>query len=62
MVQFDSPRDSRASGIATVYQDLALVPLMSIWRNFFLGAEPLKESGRSAGSTSEARSGSSARS
>ena len=27
-------------GIATVYQDLAMVPLMSIWRNFFLGAEP----------------------
>jgi len=28
--------------IATVYQDLAMVPLMSIWRNFFLGAEPTK--------------------
>jgi simple sugar transport system ATP-binding protein len=41
-VQFASPRDSRAKGIATVYQDLALVPLMSIWRNFFLGAEPRK--------------------
>jgi simple sugar transport system ATP-binding protein len=41
-VQFHSPRDARALGIATVYQDLALVPLMSIWRNFFLGAEPLK--------------------
>jgi simple sugar transport system ATP-binding protein len=27
-------------GIATVYQDLALVPLMSVWRNFFLGSEP----------------------
>ena len=41
-VQFHSPRDARAVGIATVYQDLALVPLMSIWRNFFLGAEPRK--------------------
>jgi simple sugar transport system ATP-binding protein len=41
-VSFDSPRDARALGIATVYQDLAMVPLMSIWRNFFLGAEPRK--------------------
>jgi simple sugar transport system ATP-binding protein len=40
--RFSSPRDARASGIATVYQDLAMVPLMSIWRNFFLGAEPTK--------------------
>jgi simple sugar transport system ATP-binding protein len=37
---FHSPRDARARGIATVYQDLAVVPLMAIWRNFFLGAEP----------------------
>ena len=28
-VQFSSPRDARAKGIATVYQDLAMVPLMS---------------------------------
>ena len=41
-VQFASPRDARGKGIATVYQDLAMVPLMSIWRNFFLGAEPRK--------------------
>lgn len=41
-VSFASPRDARACGIATVYQDLAMVPLMSIWRNFFLGAEPTK--------------------
>src|SRR6266496_3921294 len=41
-VHFASPRDARARGIATVYQDLAMVPLMSIWRNFFLGAEPSK--------------------
>jgi simple sugar transport system ATP-binding protein len=41
-VAFGSPRDARAHGIATVYQDLAMVPLMSIWRNFFLGAEPRK--------------------
>jgi simple sugar transport system ATP-binding protein len=44
-VHFDSPRDARARGIATVYQDLAMVPLMSIWRNFFLGAEPVKHRG-----------------
>ena len=41
-VRFASPRDARTKGIATVYQDLAMVPLMSIWRNFFLGAEPTK--------------------
>ncbi len=39
-VRFSSPRDALTSGIATVYQDLAMVPLMSVWRNFFLGAEP----------------------
>lgn len=38
-VRFSSPRESLARGIATVYQDLALVPLMSVWRNFFMGAE-----------------------
>src|SRR4026209_1628894 len=35
-VQFQSPRDARAAGIAAVFQDLALAPLMSVWRNFFL--------------------------
>ena len=44
-VAFSSPRDARALGIATVYQDLAMVPLMSVWRNFFLGAEPIKHRG-----------------
>ena len=39
-VSFGSPREARAMGIATVYQDLSLLPLMPIWRNFFLGAEP----------------------
>lgn len=34
-----SPRAAQALGIATVYQDLALAPLMSVWRNFFLGNE-----------------------
>jgi len=38
--KFNSPREALAHGIATVYQDLAMVPLMSVWRNFFLGQEP----------------------
>jgi len=43
--RFASPREARAQGIATVFQDLATVPLMSVWRNFFLGAEPTKGAG-----------------
>jgi len=39
---FASPRVAQQSGIATVYQDLALAPLMSVWRNFFLGNEVRK--------------------
>ncbi|WP_133740222.1 ATP-binding cassette domain-containing protein [Actinorugispora endophytica] len=38
-VAFTSPRQALDRGIATVYQDLALVPLMPVWRNFFLGSE-----------------------
>ena len=41
-MDFDSPRDALDHGIATVYQDLAMIPLMAVWRNFFLGAEPTK--------------------
>ncbi len=41
-VRFGSPRETLDNGIATVYQDLALVPLMSVARNFFLGREPQK--------------------
>ena len=44
-VTFNSPRDALAKGIATVYPDLAMVPLMSLWRNFFLGSEPTKSLG-----------------
>ena len=40
--RFSSPREALELGIATVYQDLALCPLMSLWRNFFLGSEPTK--------------------
>jgi simple sugar transport system ATP-binding protein len=37
--RFESPRDALNVGIATVYQDLAVVDLMETWRNFFLGSE-----------------------
>jgi len=38
-VVFSGPRDALDHGIATVYQDLAMIPLMSITRNFFMGRE-----------------------
>src|SRR4051812_44611980 len=38
-VSFGSPRESLDLGIATVHQDLAVVPLMEVWRSFFLGRE-----------------------
>jgi simple sugar transport system ATP-binding protein len=41
-VAFRSPRDAAEYGVATVFQDLGLIPLMSIARNFFLGREPVK--------------------
>ena len=41
-VAFSSPREALERGIATVYQDLAVVPLMPVWRNFFLGNEVRK--------------------
>jgi simple sugar transport system ATP-binding protein len=39
-IVFDSPRDAMNAGIATVYQDLAMIPLMSVTRNFWMGREP----------------------
>ncbi len=36
---FSSPREALDLGIAAVYQTLALVPLLPVWRNFFLGSE-----------------------
>jgi len=42
---FNNPREAKERGIATVFQDLATVPLMSIWRNFFLGSEPTTGAG-----------------
>ncbi len=41
-VHFASPLDARERGIATLYQDLAMIPLLSVWRNFFLGSEPTR--------------------
>ena len=41
-VNFKSPRQAVSAGIGTVYQDLALQPLMSVTRNFFLGREITK--------------------
>ncbi len=38
-VRLGTPREALDHGIATVYQDLATVPLMPVWRNFFLGSE-----------------------
>src|SRR5260370_7704178 len=34
-----SPRDAMARGISVVYQDLGIIPLLSIYSNFFLGRE-----------------------
>jgi len=44
-VAMAGPREARAHGIATVFQDLATIPLMSLWRNFFLGQEPTRGRG-----------------
>jgi simple sugar transport system ATP-binding protein len=44
-VSFADPRESRSQGIATVHQDIGMVPMMSVARNFFLGAELTKGSG-----------------
>lgn len=44
-LNFERPRDAIAAGIATVYQDLAMIPLMSVSRNFFMGNEPVRKIG-----------------
>lgn len=43
--RFESPRDALDLGISAVYQHLALVPLMPVWRNFFVGSEIIKGRG-----------------
>lgn len=45
VVEFSGPREARHKGIATVHQDVGSIPLMSVGRNFFLGAELTKGRG-----------------
>lgn len=42
-MNFADPRDAMEAGIATVHQHLAMIPLMSVSRNFFMGNEPIKK-------------------
>ena len=42
-MNFETPRDAMDAGIATVHQHLAMIPLMSVARNFFMGNEPVKK-------------------
>ena len=42
-MHFEDPRDAISAGIATVHQHLAMIPLMSVSRNFFMGNEPTKK-------------------
>lgn len=42
-INFSRPREAMTAGIATVYQDLAMIPLMSVARNFFMGNEPTRK-------------------
>lgn len=41
-VEFNSPYDARREGIEIVYQDLALIPSLPIYRNIFLAFEEKK--------------------
>jgi ribose transport system ATP-binding protein len=45
-VQLDSPRDAQAKGIATIFQELDLVPGLDIAANLFLGRELTGVGGR----------------
>lgn len=44
-VWLGTPRDALARGISCVYQDLAMIPLMPVARNFVLGREPTRGRG-----------------
>lgn len=44
-VRFTTPRQAQDAGIATVYQELSLVPELSVAENIFLGRLPRKRSG-----------------
>jgi ABC-type sugar transport system ATPase subunit len=41
-IAFHHPRDAQRAGIATVFQDLALVEALDVARNMFLGREPAR--------------------
>ena len=41
-VRLRTPRHAREAGIATLWQDLAVAPLLPVWRNVVLGAEPTR--------------------
>ena len=41
LARFANPREAIDAGISTVYQNLAIIPIMNIYRNFFLGNEPI---------------------
>jgi len=43
--RFKNARSAIDAGIATVYQDLAMIPLMSVSRNFWMGREPQRRFG-----------------
>ena len=43
IVSFSSPMEAMSAGISTVYQNLAIIPIMNIYRNFFLGQEPTRK-------------------
>jgi ribose transport system ATP-binding protein len=45
-VHFASPRDAQASGIATIFQELDLVPRLDVAANLFLGHELTRLPGR----------------
>ena len=42
-VNFSNPKQALNAGISTVYQNLAIIPMLSIYRNFYLGNEPVKD-------------------
>ena len=42
-VIFSTPKQALNAGISTVYQNLAIIPMLSIFRNFYLGNEPVKD-------------------
>lgn len=44
-IQIRNPREAQEAGISIIYQELNLIPKLSIAENIFLGREPLKKNG-----------------